>query len=81
MSLLDSGVTGAYTRPETDGWHSGSTMRQHAVAGRCGVTDTSERMVVGLAHLMVLSNSNPQRVAGTGKVFPEEGGPETVGAV
>jgi len=38
-------------------------------------------MVVGLAYLIYLYNRDAQRVADTGKVFLEEGAPETVGAV
>jgi amino acid transporter len=38
-------------------------------------------MLFGLVYLIVLYNRNAQRVADTGKVFLEEGAPETVGAV
>jgi amino acid transporter len=38
-------------------------------------------MLVGVAYLIYLYNAKPQRVADTGKVFLEEGAPETVGAV
>jgi hypothetical protein len=38
-------------------------------------------MLIGLIYLIVLYNRNAQRVADTGKVFLEEGAPETVGAV